>query len=311
MKKFRWTHIYVLILFLFTVFIALDTFVISRPERDASEVDESMFTDMPDSSLPKENPWLSGGEGEEATYYPIVTDNSYETENFTIKLSELRKYDTNVYVAEVKLKSAKYLKTAFANDTYGRNVAALTSEIAEEHRAIFAVNGDYYGAREKGIVIRNGILYRAKPDELDLLCIYADGSFKIYHPGERDADALVKEGVWQCMTFGPSLIEDGEITVREGQEVAFSLQSNPRTAIGITGELSYVFVVSDGRTKESEGLSLLQLAEIMQEFGATCAYNLDGGGSSSMYFNGRVINNPTSGGKTIHERGVSDIVYIG
>ncbi len=311
MKKLRWTHIYVLILFLFTVFIALDTFVISRPERDASEVDESMFTDMPDSSLPKENPWLSGGEGEENTYYPIVTDNSYETENFTIKLSELRKYDTNVYVAEVKLKSAKYLKTAFANDTYGRNVAALTSEIAEEHRAIFAVNGDYYGAREKGIVIRNGILYRAKPDDLDLLCIYADGSFRIYHPGERDADALVKEGVWQCMTFGPSLIEDGEITVSEGQEVAFSMQSNPRTAIGITGELSYVFVVSDGRTKESEGLSLLQLAEIMQEFGSTCAYNLDGGGSSSMYFNGRVINNPTSGGKTIHERGVSDIVYIG
>ncbi len=113
------------------------------------------------------------------------------------------------------------------------------------------------------------------------------------------------------MTFGPGLIEDGEITVSDGQEVKFSMQSNPRTAIGIVDELSYIFVVSDGRTDESRGLSLLELAEVMQELGAVTAYNLDGGGSSSMYFNGRVVNNPTSSGASIQERGVSDIVYIG
>ena len=89
------------------------------------------------------------------------------------------------------------------------------------------------------------------------------------------------------------------------------MASNPRTAIGIIDELHYVFVVSDGRTEESEGLSLYELAEFMQSIGVTTAYNLDGGGSSTMYFNGEVINKPTTGGRHIKERSVSDIVYIG
>ena len=76
-------------------------------------------------------------------------------------------------------------------------------------------------------------------------------------------------------------------------------------------DLHYVFVVSDGRTDESEGLSLYQLAEFISELGAETAYNLDGGGSSSMVFNGNVINNPTTSGNRIKERSVSDIVYIG
>ena len=89
------------------------------------------------------------------------------------------------------------------------------------------------------------------------------------------------------------------------------MASNPRTAIGILEPLHYVFVVSDGRTEESEGLTLYELAEFMQSIGAATAYNLDGGGSSTIYFNGEVINNPTTDGKSIRERSVSDIVYVG
>ena len=89
------------------------------------------------------------------------------------------------------------------------------------------------------------------------------------------------------------------------------MASNPRTAIGVVDELHYLLVVSDGRTSVSEGLSLYELAEFMQSMNCTIAYNLDGGGSSTMVFNGEVINNPTTSGKSIKERGVSDIVYIG
>ena len=89
------------------------------------------------------------------------------------------------------------------------------------------------------------------------------------------------------------------------------MADNPRTAIGIVDDLHYVLVVSDGRTSESKGLKLYQLAEFMTSLGVKTAYNLDGGGSSTMVFNGRVINNPTTNGKTIKERSVSDIVYIG
>lgn len=74
------------------------------------------------------------------------------------------------------------------------------------------------------------------------------------------------------------------------------MTSNPRTAIGIIDECHYILVVSDGRTSESEGLSLYELATIMQDYGCTTAYNLDGGGSSTMYFLGEVVNKPTTNG---------------
>ena len=54
------------------------------------------------------------------------------------------------------------------------------------------------------------------------------------------------------------------------------MASNPRTAIGIIDENHYIIVVSDGRTSESEGLSLYQLAEVMKSYGVKTAYNLDG-----------------------------------
>ena len=99
-------------------------------------------------------------------------------------------------------------------------------------------------------------------------------------------------------------------TADQNEEVGMALASNPRTAIGILGEKHYVYVVSDGRTEESAGLSLYELSEFLQELGCKTAYNLDGGGSSTMVFQGEVVNKPTTGGDRISERAVSDIVYI-
>jgi exopolysaccharide biosynthesis protein len=53
------------------------------------------------------------------------------------------------------------------------------------------------------------------------------------------------------------------------------------------------------------------LASVFIEYGARFAYNLDGGGSATMWFNGRLINKPTNSGSTISERSISDIIYIG
>ncbi|MBQ9898856.1 MAG: phosphodiester glycosidase family protein, partial [Ruminococcus sp.] len=184
------------------------------------------------------------------------------------------------------------------------------SSIAADNDAILAINGDYYGARERGYVIRNGIVYRDTPSSDDLLCIFANGTMKVVSQSDYTADELVEQGVWQAFAFGPGLIEDGTITVSEDEEVGRAMASNPRTAVGIISENHYLFVVSDGRTDDSEGLSLYELAQFMQSLGAETAYNLDGGGSSTMYYGGEIVNNPTTNG-SIKERGVSDIVYIG
>ncbi len=251
----------------------------------------------------------------EAVVSSSASVDSYTDDNISIKMSEYTVSDTTVHVAEVKVTDAKYLKTAFAQGAYGRNVTAATSDIAESVNAILAINGDYYGSQEKGYVIRNGVLYRstAASNQEDLV-IYTDGSFEIINESEVTAQQLMDKGAVQTLSFGPALVENGAVSVSAGEEVGRSMASNPRTAIGIKSDGTYLFVVSDGRTADNEGLSLLQLAEFMEQLGAATAYNLDGGGSSTMVFNGNIVNTPTGGGVgsgSGSERKVSDIVYIG
>ena len=243
-----------------------------------------------------------------------VTDSSYKDDNISVNLSETTVNSTQVYLADVTVSSSDYLKTAFAQNAFGTNVTAKTSETAADNNAILAVNGDYYGANSTGYVIRNGVVYRDTVREDSSngdLAIYKDGSFKIIYEDKISADQLVKDGVVNLLAFGPALLENGEIAVGTNEEVGQAMASNPRTAIGIIDENHYIIVVSDGRTSESKGLFLYQMAEVMKSYGVKTAYNLDGGGSSTLYFNGLVINKPTTGGNKISERTVSDIVYIG
>ena len=243
-----------------------------------------------------------------------VTDTSYSDGNISVTLTEKTVNETQVYVADITLSSSDYLKTALAQNSYGTNVTAKTSVTAAENNAILAVNGDYQGANSSGYVIRNGVVYRDSVREDASngdLAIYKDGSFKIIYEDQVSANQLVQDGVVNLLAFGPSLVENGEISVDTNTEVGQAMSSNPRTAIGIIDENHYIIIVSDGRTSESKGLSLYQMAEVMKSYGVKTAYNLDGGGSSTLYFNGQVINKPTTGGSKISERAVSDIVYIG
>lgn len=291
-KRNRWVILYSVGLILFTIYILLDTFVIAQIY----------------SEVPLEETKLS----DDTFIAPVITDCSYKDGNISVTITEYREYNSNIYVADIQLSSAEYLKTAFAKDAYGKNVTEKTSEIAKDNGAILAINGDFYGVQERGYVLRNGIVYRsASSKEQEDLVIYRDGTADVITETDVSTDELLLDGARQVLSFGPALVMDGSISVTEDEEVGKAKASNPRTAIGVVDDLHYIFVVSDGRTTESEGLSLYELAEFMQALGADTAYNLDGGGSSTMYFNGEVINKPTSNGKNIKERSVSDIVYIG
>lgn len=243
----------------------------------------------------------------------VVTKNSYESEDIAINITTKYEYDTKIYIADVTVSDVSFLRAGLANGVFGRNIKETTSDIAKENNAIFAINGDFYGFRDSGQVIRNGVLYRSnkRSGSNDVLAVYNDGSFVTMKEENVDAQNLLDSGVLQLFSFEPTLVDNGQISVSANQEVEQSMNSNPRTAIGMISPLHYVFVVSDGRTSESAGLSLAQLAAVMQDAGCQCAYNLDGGGSSTMWFMGDVVNNPTTNGNSISERKVSDIVYIG
>jgi len=218
------------------------------------------------------------------------------------------------YVADVTLSDATQLRSAFADNSFGENVVETTSGIAEDNGAIFAINGDYYGFRDDGIEIRNGVAYRDDGARQGL-AFYRDGTARVYDETATTAAELVADGVWNTLSFGPAILEDGSIPAGiESTEVDtnfgnHSIQGNqPRTAVGIIDTNHLVFVVVDGRSPGySAGVTLTGLAEIMQGLGAETAYNLDGGGSSTMYFDGDVVNDPLGTGD---EREISDILYI-
>ncbi len=222
-----------------------------------------------------------------------------------------RAYDSNIYVADVEVTDGTSILSAFANNTYGRNITDTTSDMAEENNAVLAINGDYYGARQSGYVIRNGVVYRNQGSNGEDMVISKDGTLSFISESDTTTDSLIQKQAWQVLSFGPVLVENGQIAVTENDEVGMAMASNPRTAIGTVAKNHYLFVVSDGRTSESAGLSLYELANFMKSLGATNVYNLDGGGSSTMVFQGEVVNNPTTNGNKISERAVSDILYIG
>jgi exopolysaccharide biosynthesis protein len=296
LKPYRWAAVFSILLSAAVTFTLLDTFVL---QKSITKVASATSTLTSESTAAKSN--------------AVSTDKSYEDENVKITIETVRKYNSTMYIADIQVSEVAYLKTALANNSYGRNITATTSSIAEANNAIFAINGDFYGFRDGGYVLRNGVTYRSTArsnGNNEALVIDKDGNLSVISESDVSMKSLSNNGALQVLSFGPGLVENGEIAVTSSSEVGQSMSSNPRTAIGQISKLHYIVIVSDGRTSESQGLSLLQLAQEFKERGCAVAYNLDGGGSSTMYFNGKIINNPTDG-RSGGERKVSDIVYFG
>lgn len=253
----------------------------------------------------------SGSTGSTSSTSSGTVIGTYSDSKSKITVTQYRAYDSNIYVADVEVTDGTSILSAFAKNTYGRNITDTTSDMAEENNAVLAINGDYYGARQSGYVIRNGVVYRNQGSNGEDMVISKDGTLSFISESDTTTDSLIQKQAWQVLSFGPVLVENGQVAVSENDEVGMAMASNPRTAIGTVAKNHYLFVVSDGRTSESAGLSLYELANFMKSLGATNVYNLDGGGSSTMVFQGEVVNNPTTNGNKISERAVSDILYIG
>ncbi|VXC57586.1 Exopolysaccharide biosynthesis protein [Arthrobacter sp. 9V] len=296
---------------------ALDRFVVPHAEiTNVSEYEASQTGTTTTNSTASST--TTDATSADTSASAVVTDTSYTSGDTGVSISTVTTGSgddaVTYYVADVVLDEATTLKSAFAEDTYGENITETTSAIAEDHNAIFAINGDYYGFRDTGIVIRNGVVYRDEGARQGL-AFYKDGTIKVYDETTTTADQLIADGVWNTLSFGPSLLENGGIASGiEDVEVDtnfgnHSIQGEqPRTAVGVIDENHLVFVVVDGRSPGySAGVTMTGLAQIMKDLGATTAYNIDGGGSSTMYFNGSLVNNPLGENK---ERGTSDILYI-
>ena len=218
------------------------------------------------------------------------------------------------YVADLKLAAGTALRAALAKDTFGENIIENTSTIATSNNAAWAINGDYYGFRDTGIVIRNGVAFRDSGARQGL-AVFRDGTLALYDETTTTAAKLIADGAWQTLSFGPGIVNDGKVVSGiESVEVDTNIGNHsiqgeqPRTGLGMIAPNHLVAIVADGRASGySRGVTMTEFAQLFTGLGAQVAYNLDGGGSSVMFYNGALASNPLGRGQ---ERGTSDILYV-
>ena len=190
-KPFRYAILFSCILALGSAFVMLDTFVIPRTGQ-AVALASSANTQTQIADAPAQTDTVV-----------LITDNSYMDGNLHITIETMYVDNTAVYIADIQVSDAASLKTALANNLFGRNIKQTTSDMAENNHAILAINGDYYGFRNDGYVIRNGVLYRDVAGDRQDLVIDADGNFYIIEESEISAQGLLAAGAWQVLSFGP------------------------------------------------------------------------------------------------------------
>lgn len=261
---------------------------------------------------------------------PIVTENSYRSSQISLTLTEKtvkliwggNSYYVQYYVYDVYVKHLENIYSSYA--TSRKDIFDLVDRTADltdgagvpltDGVCVAAVNDDYWGNSNHTLVaLRNGkILRKSEYIESDVCVLYYDGTMKTYTPDEYDWAEIEAGKPYQIWNFGPSLL-DGEGHALS-QFNADSYDShvignrNPRTAIGYYEPGHYCFVVVDGRSSDSDGMRMFQLADLMEELGCSVAYNLDGGGSSLAYFDGRMIRETEGADK---QRALWGIVCVG
>jgi exopolysaccharide biosynthesis protein len=232
----------------------------------------------------------------------IQTEHAYQSAWISVTIEQRTLGDATYYLADLYLSDISQLCTALAGDRYARGLTDDVLDLAQANNAILAITGDYYGIRDQGIVIRNGILYRDVTYR-DVCILYFDGTMETVTAKDFDRDRILAEGAWQAWSFGPMLLDQGEAMTRFNSDVS---QDNPRSAIGYYEPGHYCFVLVDGRQPGySNGMSLTELSGLFHDLGCTAAYNLDGGQSAVLTYLDHVVNQPYKDGRQI-----SDIVYI-
>ena len=239
---------------------------------------------------------ISGKFADKYTESVTVTENSYTSPDISITVSEETLGRTTYYLADIYVRDITCFRSAMAGDTYGSGFRDSIADMAALNNALLAVNGDYYGNTNEGVVIRNGVIYRANRTNCDVCVLYYDGTMQVMPGASFSVEDAVERGAWQAWTFGPALLDTDGSVLTSFDSTGRIISANPRTAIGYYEPGHYCLVVVDGRG-ESAGITLPDLSQLFYDLGCTAAYNLDGGNSSIMVWNSEVINDPSGGGR--------------
>lgn len=181
--------------------------------------------------------------------------------------------------------------------SYGKDVSGMRlKDMIEHDNAIAGTNAGGFadeggvgnGGIPLGVVIHEGKLKYGSPDTSTVLLGFDDKN--VFHVGMMTAKEALEKNIREAVSFGPPLIVNGKPAQINGNGGGL----NPRTALGQREDGAVLMLVIDGRQPHSLGANYKDLIDVMQEFGAINAGNLDGGSSSLMYYNGEVLSTCSS-----------------
>lgn len=223
-------------------------------------------------------------------------------------------FESRQYLNVLEIDLTKGLKIEIP---YVKSGFLKTSEAAVSKNALVAFNGSYFNTTTGGStvffkyedqVINNTVSGFNAYRENGAIVLDNTGAPRIVGKPSTGWTALT---VPVALAGGPLLMLDGKELTQ--LEVAFNTARHPRTAVGITADNKMIVVVVDGRSSQSQGLTIPQLSQLMAALGCTQALNLDGGGSSTAWVRGEgVVNFPSDNGKFDHEgeRGVATVFTV-
>jgi len=257
----------------------------------------------------------------------ILDENKIETiTQDDTAIEFVNKHDTSVDVEEISEGSKFHGYMIIIKDPTRVKVGCssklgtageMTSQIAKANGAVAAINGGGFtdqtgtsmwtgtGGIPTGLLMSNGQIISSdlgsEKVKVDVMAITKDGALLV---GPHSISEMKKLGVMEAISFGPALIVNGKTTIKSG-DGGWGIA--PRTAIGQKKDGTILMLVIDGRQTDSLGASLRDVQNIMVEYGAYNATNLDGGSSTTMYYDNEVLNNPCD---PLGERSVPSIVYV-
>lgn len=215
--------------------------------------------------------------------------------------------------SEVKIADGSQLRRAVAGDSYSSSIQLKASDMARSANAVVAINGDFYAFRQIGVVVYKRELFRFSPSMLDTCFFTSSGDMLFAHAGELTTAEATKQFIADndilfSTSFGPILVENGEIYSTVSYPVGEVFSYFARSAIGMTDELHYLLMVTSSENSRLyiDGMYASTAAQIMHDRGCVKAYELDGGQTAVIIFNGTPANGIVYGA----ERTMSDILYF-
>lgn len=215
----------------------------------------------------------------------------------TVKVYSLQESGYRGYMAKVKLHDPSALKMVLAHDQVTSR-GETTSQAAERTGAVLAINaGGFMSAgggkiKPLGITVVDGEILTYSDNE-NLRFIGFNKNGRLVGGNIESREQLEEMEVLHGASFLPTLLEDGK---KQPIPKSWANKREPRTLIGHFSNGDILFIVIDGRRSNwSSGVTLEEAQDKLLEFGVTDAYNLDGGGSSTFYYDGKVLNKPSGG----------------